>query len=141
MKISKENSLIELYKHQVGGHHCIISCNGYIFKPYNEHEAYMYSFIPYKFPQLVPFIPKYYGVTDFTELEVLIDSEAEFLELKTQIEGTSSRHTPHNDSNSDTTTHFLNENGKPNIEKTLWLQKLFYKHFNIKNTCNFMNEQ
>ena len=53
---------VKLYTNQVGGHHCIATYQGCIMKPYNEQEARMYNFLPLEFPQLIPFIPKYYGV-------------------------------------------------------------------------------
>ena len=76
MMESKANSdsCISLYNNQVGGHHCILSYNGYIYKPYNEHESSIYSSIPYKFPHLLLFLPKFFGVINFASLDTACTS-------------------------------------------------------------------
>ncbi len=56
------------YANQVGGHHCIMSYNGCILKPFSENEAIMYDLIPIRCPSLIPFLTEYYGCLSLSDL-------------------------------------------------------------------------
>lgn len=121
----EEKPPVRLYEHQVGGHHCIVSCNGFVFKPYNEHEAFMYSLIPWKFPQLVPFLPKFYGVTDLTDSDLSAAAVQPRLEdsSKGPQASCSSRHPSDKD--------------KLSTSRAEWLRRLVSKRYSTKSTSSF----
>eukprot|EP00826_Nyctotherus_ovalis_P015799 TRINITY_DN14524_c0_g1_i5.p1 TRINITY_DN14524_c0_g1~~TRINITY_DN14524_c0_g1_i5.p1 ORF type:complete len:228 (-),score=44.32 TRINITY_DN14524_c0_g1_i5:153-836(-) len=127
MQTQKEDeSLVRLYEHQVGGHHCIVSCNGFVFKPYNKHEAFMYSLIPWKFPQLVPFLPKFYGVTD------LMGPDLSSVAIHPRFEDSAPK-----DPQANCTSRHPNDKDKLSTNRTEWLQRLISERFNTKNTSTF----
>ena len=129
MKICQKNQL-ELYEHQVGGHHCIIRYNGYILKPYSDHEAFMYNFLPMKFPHLIPFLPQFFGVITFADFTSLNFKESSFVPLNVL---------PNNKEMkeiyiSPTSDRISNEYK----ERNDWLKMLFHKRFNIENASNLL---
>ena len=127
MQVKKgKDSNIKLYEHQVGGHHCIIASNGYIFKPYSEREALMYSFIPYKYPQLIPFLAKFYGVTDILDTD---SSTTKTSKLSITSKDPILTKEP---STAELITHKQNEH----TEKMEWVKKLLHKHLSTKPTSS-----
>lgn len=50
-----------VYEKQVGGHHCLIQCEGFILKPFKEQEGNFYINLPLKYPLMGKFIPEFFG--------------------------------------------------------------------------------
>jgi hypothetical protein len=123
--MNQDNVCIGYCKHQVGGHHCIISYEGCILKPYNENEASMYHLIPRKYPHLTPFLSEFYGIVHF------VDSEMGAFQTMTELSLEILK---------DTTLAFsrLNKstNGYSIDQREEWLKTLFFKRFNRKHTSN-----
>lgn len=127
MKQKANNTEFGLYRDQVGGHHCIISYKDYILKPYNHHESYMYTIIPHKFPQMEHLLPKYYGVVDLSDLN-LIDLPDFNSPPPLEMEKTGETSGKAAQEASDT------QCGEQATGKDRWLNSLFRRRFDSHNT-------